>query len=245
MMQGHLQVEQGMIIKSLFNTTEQQIDAKYWNPYLGISINNKAFTVDYIYVYMDWATQRAKECASIVIVDIIQHINNQVLGRNKPVAAIEKAFRKADEVHQMCEEARLMLSPDKISRLVILEWTDIVQNEYFQHNLSIIKEEYVTNIQFKEAILSITKRNLGAIVSRLDDEQVEMLTQYIVNELPELITGFNYGGIHYNLNVYPGRISSIYAELLELEFFCQIHSRLRVIGEIASAEAYSQTHQAG
>lgn len=234
-----------MIIKSLFNTTEQQIDARHWNPYLGISINNKAFTVDYIYVYMDWATQRSKECAAIVIVDILQHINNQVLGRSKPVAAIEKAFRKADEVHQMCEEAKSKLSSDKISRLVILEWTDIVQDEYFQHNLSIVKEEYVNNKQFRKALLSITKRNLGAIVSRLNDEQVEMLTQYIVNELPELITGFKHAGIHYNLNVYPGRISSIYAELLELEFFRQIHSRLRVIGEIASAEAYSQTHQAG
>ncbi|MFO7803117.1 MAG: tRNA-dependent cyclodipeptide synthase [Desulfovermiculus sp.] len=234
-----------MIIKSLFNTTEQQINARHWNPYLGISINNKAFTVDYIYVYMDWATQRAKECAAILIVDILQHINNQVLGRSKPVAAIEKAFRKADEVHQMCEEAKSRLSSDKISRLVIIEWTDIMQDEYFQHNLSIIKEEYVNNKQFRNALLSITKRNLGAIVSRLDDEQVEMLTQYIVNELPELITGFNHGGIHYNLNVYPGKISSIYAELLELELFRQIHSKLRVIGEIASAEAYSQANQAG
>jgi tRNA-dependent cyclodipeptide synthase len=238
-------VEGEMIIKSLFNTTERQINAKHWNPYLGISINNKAFTVDYIYAYMDWATQCAKECASIVIVDIIQHINNQVLGRSKPFPAIEKAFRKADEIHQMCDEAKSRLSPDKISRLVILEWTDIVQDECFQYNLSIIKEEFVNNQQFREALLSITKRNLGAIVKRLNDEQLEMLTMYIVNELPELITGFNYGGIHYNLNVYPGRISSIYAELMELEVFNQIHSRLRIIGEIASAEAYLQTDQPG
>lgn len=234
-----------MLIKSLFNTTERQIEARHWNPYLGISINNKAFTIDYIHAYMDWATQRAQECAAIVIVDIIQHINNQILGRSKPVAAIEKAFRKADEIHHMCDEARSRLNSDKIARLVVLEWTDIVQDACFKYNLSIIKKEYTENQQFREALLAITKRNLGSIVSRLDEEQVGILTQYIVNELPELITGFNHGGIHYNLNVYPGRISSIYVELLELEFFRQIHSRLRVIGEIASAEAYSQTHQAG
>ncbi len=233
-----------MLIKSLFNTTEQQIEARHWNPYLGISINNKAFTVDYIHAYMDWATQRAKECAAIVVVDIIQHINNQILCRSKPVAAIEKAFRKADEIHHMCDEARSRLIPDKATRLVVLEWTDIVQDACFKHNLSIIKEAYNENKQFKEALLAITKRNLGSIVSRLDDDQVGMLTQYIVNELPELITGFNHGGIHYNLNVYPGRISSIYAELLELDFFHQIHSRLRITGDIASVEAYSQAVQA-
>ena len=75
----------------------------------------------------------------------------------------------------------------------------------------------------------------------MNDDQVETLTQYLVNELPELITGFNHDGIHFNLNVYPGNIASIYAQLLELEFFRTIHSRLHLLGEIASVEAYLQT----
>lgn len=227
-----------MIAASYFNTTESEIDERCWNPYLGISINNKAFTSEYLFAYMDWATERAKERAAILIVDIIQHINNQIFDRSKPISAIEKAFRKADEIHSICDEAKSKLPDEKLEKLVILDWTDIVYDEYFQHNLAIIKEEYTQNEAFREALLEITKRNLGTILKRLNEDQITALNQYLVNELPELITGFRHDGIHYNLNVYPGRIASIYAELLKLDFFRKIHSRLRMIGTIASVEAY-------
>jgi len=227
-----------MIAASYFNTTESEIDERCWNPYLGISINNKAFTSEYLFAYMDWATERAKERAAILIVDIIQHINNQIFDRSKPISAIEKAFRKADEIHSICDEAKSKLPDEKLEKLVILDWTDMVYDEYFQHNLAIIKEEYTQNEAFREALLEITKRNLGTILKRLNEDQITALNQYLVNELPELITGFRHNGIHYNLNVYPGRIASIYAELLKLDFFRKIHSRLRMIGTIASVEAY-------
>lgn len=229
-----------MIITSYFNTTQEQIDARTWNPYLGISINNKAFTCEYLYSYMKWAACRANKRFAIVIVDIIQHINNQVFDRSKPLSAIEKAFRKADAIRVLCDQAKSQLSTEEADRLVVLEWTDLVFDEYFVHNLKVFKEEYANNEQFKMAILSITKNNLGSIVNRLNDFEIEMLGQYVVNELPELVTGFNYDGVHYNLNVYPGNIASIYAELLKLDFFHHILSRVRMIGEIASVEAYCQ-----
>ena len=233
-----------MRLDSFFNTTPQEIDEKRWNPYLGISINNKAFTVEYLFEYMDWATDRAKERVAILIVDIIQHINNLVFDRSKPLSAIDKAFRKAEEIRLLCEQARARLSPEKSSRLVMIEWTDIVYDDCFRHNLGILKGEYARNVEFREALTSITRRNLGAIVHRLDDGQIEVLTHYLVNELPELMTGFRYDGIHYNLNVYPGKIASIYAGLMEYDFFKTIYSKLQIIGEIASVEAYQQTYVA-
>jgi len=68
--------------------------------------------------------------------------------------------------------------------------------------------------------------------------QVETLAQDLLNELPELVTGFRHGGIHFNMNVYPGKIASIYSELRELDCVRPIHARLRLLGEIASLEAY-------
>ena len=229
-----------MIIKSYYKTTQAQIEARRWNPYLGISINNRAFTCEYLHSYMKWAACRANTRFAVVIVDIIQHINNQVFDRSKPLSAIEKAFRKADEIRLLCEQAKSKLSTEEANRLVILEWTDLVVDECFAHNLKIFREEYANNEKFKNAIVSITKNNLGTIVKRLNDIELEMLGQYLVNELPELATGFNYDGIHYNLNVYPGNIASIYAELLKMDFFHRILSKIRMIGEIASVEAYSQ-----
>jgi tRNA-dependent cyclodipeptide synthase len=229
-----------MIIESCFNTTPQQIDARRWNPYLGISINNKAFTGQYLFAYMDWATDRAKECAAVIIVDIIQHINNQVFDRSTPIAALEKALRKAHEVRDLCDEAKSKLDPEKSARIVILEWTDIIYDESFCGNLSVINEAFSKDQQLRDALISITKRNLGSITNRMDDDQIVTLTQYLINELPELIAGFNHGGIHFNLNVYPGKIASICAELLKLDSFRRIHSRLQLLGETASAVAYLQ-----
>jgi len=59
-----------------------------------------------------------------------------------------------------------------------------------------------------------------------------------LNELPEIFAGFHYDGIHFNLNVYPGKIFSIYTELFEQEFFKPIYEQLCITAKIAIVEAY-------
>ncbi len=57
-------------------------------------------------------------------------------------------------------------------------------------------------------------------------------------ELPELVAGFMHGGVHYNLNVYPGPIGGIYDEFSGQPFWPEIRDRSRFIGPISSVEAY-------
>ena len=45
-------------------------------------------------------------------------------------------------------------------------------------------------------------------------------------------------GVHYNHNVYPGPIGSIYDEFGEQPFRPEIRDRLRFIGPICGVEAY-------
>jgi hypothetical protein len=47
-------------------------------------------------------------------------------------------------------------------------------------------------------------------------------------------------GIHSTLNVSPGKTRSIHSELMCLDFFPRTYSRLRIIGNITSVEAYSE-----
>jgi len=232
-----------MELISFFNTNETEIKNKKWNPYLGISINNKSFTIEYISSFINWASSRANKGFAIVVVDIIQHINNQVFDKSKPLSAIDKAFRKADDIRIICDQAKILVDKEKLNNLVVIDWTDLLFDEYFQYNLDLLKEEYASNYEFKEVLLEITKKNLGPIVNRLDNFKIEYLNEYLINELPELITGFRYNGVHYNLNVYPGKIASIYAELLKYDFFQQILSKIHIIDEIASVEAYLEVNQ--
>ena len=239
MSQGGLEEPRLMKIESMFNTSTAEINSRCWNPYLGISINNKVFDLDYIYDFMFWASGCAKERAAVLIVDIIQHINNEVFDRVGSLKALDKAFRKADEVLHLCERALDMLSPERRERVSILRWTDVIQEEHFIHNLDILNEAYVRDKRFRELLASITIRNLGEIVKRLDNSQVEKLSRYILNELPEIIMGFLHDGIHYNLSAYPDRIVAIYEELKGHDFFREICSRLRGIGNSAHVEVYS------
>jgi len=158
-----LKQEVVMKIESLINTTEAEIYNRQWNPYLGVSINNKVFTLEYISEFMNWATEQAKDCAAVLVVDIIQRINNEVFNRSKPIAAIEKALNKGDEILQICTTAYSSLSTEKKDRIKIIEWTDVVQDETFLWNSKILNRAFEQNLRFKEALISITKRNLGEI----------------------------------------------------------------------------------
>ncbi len=227
-----------MRIETLINTDIASIEAREWNPYLGISINNKAFTQEYIYKFMDWAALRSKDGAAVLVVDIIQRINNEILGRAKPLAAIEKAFNRADEVLALCKNAHDSLSPEKKERVVILEWPDIMYDEAFAQNARVFNDAFENETAFRNALIATTRENLGAITGRLDETQIERLTHYALSELPEIFAGFNYKGVHYNLNTYPGKILEIYTRITGLDCFEAIRAKLLIKGKIAIAEAY-------
>jgi hypothetical protein len=120
----------------------------------------------------------------------------------------------------------------------VLDWPDIMDEQYFLHNARVFAAAYTAIPEFHDFLVRLTRSNLGPIVDRLGESEVEMLATYTLHELPELATGFLHDGVHFNLNVYPGRISSIYAELLVQPFFPEIARELRSIGPYACIEAY-------
>lgn len=68
-----------MRIAGCFQTTVVEIDAGRWNPYLGISINKKAFGREYLDAFLDWSLTRSSQKVAIVLVDVLQQINSQGL----------------------------------------------------------------------------------------------------------------------------------------------------------------------
>jgi len=228
-----------MRLESCFQTTPEEIGSGRWNPYLGISINNRAFTREYLDGFLGWAVPRSRDKVAIVLVDLLQRINNQVLDRSKPATALEKAFRKADEVRDLCSEALDRLDSRSRDRVLLLEWPDIVDEQYFQHNLRLFTAAFQQDPAFREALVELSRQNLGGIAGRLGLEQLEQISHYILYELPELVTGFVFDGIHFNLNVYPGAIFKVYKQLREHDCYARIAPDLRIIGQFASVEAYA------
>lgn len=233
-----MQEEHNLRIASCFQTTPEEVDSGRWNPYLGISINNRAFTPAYLDAFLQWAVPRSRDKVALVLVDILQRINNQVLDRSKPFAAIEKAFRKADELRSLCNGVLERLDSRSRDRVHLLEWPAIMDEQYFLHNLRLFTAVFQQDPAFREALMELSRQNLGAIAGRLGLEQLEQISHYILYELPELVTGFVFDGIHFNLNVYPGMIFKVYKQLQKQACYARIEPDLRIIGPFASVEAY-------
>ncbi|MDD3916757.1 MAG: tRNA-dependent cyclodipeptide synthase, partial [Synergistaceae bacterium] len=183
-----------MRIERFFNTSTPEIDGRKWNPYLGISIQNKAFTPEYIAEFLRWAAPRSAQRTAIVVVDVLQRINNQIFDRSSPMAALAKAFRKADEIHDRIRTALDSLPEEIQNGVEILDWCDIIEETWFIPNYRIFKQEFEENAPFRNFLTGLTRGNLGSIIGRLQEPDIEQLTRYILMELPELVTGFMHSG---------------------------------------------------
>lgn len=222
------------------DNSQSDIENKKYNPFLGISINNRKFTHEYLETFMNWGAGVAKEKTAVIVVDLIQRINNEVFDRSKPIKALEKALRKADEKREICAEVYNSLSEDVKEKVKVIEWVDVIEPEYFIHNLTLLKEEYKANPEFRADLYSITSESLGTIVNRLQESEIAALSMYYLNELPTLISGVIHEGIHYNLNVYPGPLGEGYGYLVGREYFKKLLEKVRIIEKPVFIEAYCE-----
>ncbi|MFH1915061.1 MAG: tRNA-dependent cyclodipeptide synthase [Pseudomonadota bacterium] len=221
----------------IFNTTLEAIESRQWNPYLGISINNKAFTPENIAAFTRWGIEHCNTRFALLIVDVLQRINNEVFGKMKIEKAVNKAFQQADVILESCRDAVEKLPADQRERVVILEWPDIVDSVY-THNTRLVFDLFENNATFKNYILASVTNNLGNIVTRLNQDQLHTICGYVLYEVSEFLCGFVHQGVHYNLCVYPGSITALTRDLLRQDCFQAAYAQFHNYGPVAHAELY-------
>lgn len=228
-----------MRIVDVFNTTVEDMGAGGWNPYLGISIRNKYFTPEAILAFTRWGAAHAHTRFALLVVDILQRINNEVFEHAHTGKAIEKAFRQADPILEHCQAAVAALPEELRRKVIILEWADIV-DETYAASRRLVFEHYASCPEFREYITRSVSQNLGGIVDRLKEGDLDTLCQYVLFEIPEFIRGFMHGGVHYNLCIYPGSITFLTRELVRQPFFAPLLERMAAYGPVAHAEMYAE-----
>ena len=227
----------GVKIVDLYNTSVEDMQARRWNPYLGISVRNKYFTQEAILEFTKWGVAHAHTKFALLVVDILQRINNEVFEKGNTAKAIEKAFRQSDLIREYCQQAVAQLPEEQRAKVVIVEWADIVDDAYAQ-NRALVFDCFESCPEFREYITHSVSKNLGGIVDRLKDGDLETLCQYVLYEIPEFIRGFMHQGVHYNLCTYPGSITYLTRDLVKQDFFRPVYSRLLSYGPVAHAEMY-------
>jgi tRNA-dependent cyclodipeptide synthase len=227
-----------MEFRDIFNTTREDIEVGNWNPYLGISINNKYFTPEHIAAFASWGAQHCRDGFALLVVDILQRINNEVFDKANVEKAISKAFRQSDVILDACRQALATLPAADREKVVILEWPDIMDAAYC-HNTRIVFDNFQNNEAFRNYIVDSVSGNLGSIINRLNEEKRLTLCNYVLYELSEFLCGFVHKGVHYDLCVYPGSIATLTRELLQQDFFQDIYGQFIFHGPLAHAEMYA------
>ncbi len=83
-----------MEIKTYLNCTEQEIQSKKFNIFVGISLGNKYFTKDNIKKYVLWALENTKDDVLVLIADKNHAINYEVFNDYTFERGLQVALRK-------------------------------------------------------------------------------------------------------------------------------------------------------
>ncbi len=200
-----------MRIASLLNISESELSVKKFNIFIGISLGNKYFSREHIRAYITWAIENTKDKVIVLIPDKIHAINYEVKGEYSPKRAAAVAKRKGDEIEQMVAAITEELNISE-SKLQIVRWEQIEDVHYLQM-LSVFRNAFEKNLEFRKTIIDITKGTPHIRNLNLNEVQYKKLSQYVIDELPMLVSGIRKDGTAYELLPYPGFVNIDYLSM--------------------------------
>lgn len=204
----------------------EDILSKRHNILIAISLGNKWFTKEHLRECIQWALENTKERVLVWVADKIHAVNYEVKDKKSPEVSLRRALREGDEKLSIIKEILSELSQTDSNKIDIARQADIENlsehrrlKEYFHQKLNNDK-------RFREAVLDIVKSTVSL---RLNEAQIEKLSEYVLNELPMILKSFTYKRIEYSCYPYP--ISTKIAEFVEKiqnkEIFPEIVNELK------------------
>jgi tRNA-dependent cyclodipeptide synthase len=182
----------------------KEIEDKRFNIYLGISLGNKWFTKENIKESIKWGLRYTKERFCVQIADTLHAINYEVREGCSKRKANKRALKEGDIFVELVKEILRELPEKDRERIDIIRWDDIRKDKEYQRQFHFLTNKFEKDLGFKREIKSIVR---DFYVNRLrrepDEEKIEKLCYYVLDELPELLNGFEHNGVKYNCWIYP------------------------------------------
>lgn len=195
-----------------FHVTQEEIDKKLFNVFIGISLGNKLLTPELAERYVKWAHKNTKDNAVVLIADDIDFINWMIFRGFSREEAEKKVRQKGYGMKGMFDKAirnlaRAENDPTYITKVHIIFWSDALNWGYDQLK-EILAEEYKTNQKFREQVLYFVNKYIELREAEISDKDKDKLADYIISELPMLIGGIYWNDTLYNLILYPTYVDS-------------------------------------
>ncbi len=206
----------------------KEVQDKKFNIYVGISLGNKWFTKSHLKENLLWCLQYTKNRAGLLIGDTLHSINYEVRNGDSSEKARRKALKKGDEMVIVLEQIIKELPLEEQRRIDIIRWDEVKKSSFNKEFLSIFYKEYEENVIFRMEILKIV--NLHLADNNFTEEQKIKLGTYILEELPELLHGFDYYGTFYDCYTYPydGLLNQMVEKIQNKELFPEFHKKLDI-----------------
>lgn len=228
-----------MRVTGYLNTTKEDVDQNRFNIFCGLSLGNK-YLLENIGPYLKWALTHTKERVAVLIPDKLQAVNYEVKSGYSPTRALTVALRKGEEIDQAVRKtiSTLALPADKIS---IYRWADIEEDSTYLPNLAVIHAAFQADAAFRSAVVSMVKETPHLRTLNLPESDYVRLAKYILDELPILVTGFEKGGVAFDLLPYPGFAALDYLaiDLQEGKLYPHITEQLQIPRKLSLIEAYA------
>jgi len=209
--------------------TLDEIEAKEFNIYLGISLGNKWFTKEHIREYLVWALKYTKSKISILVADTLHSINYEVRNNLSPEKARDKALKQGDKICEMLKEIINNFPTEEQKKIIITRWDEIQNIKTHEKTKEIFNKKFKEDPKFKEKLLKIIKTHTKQ--ENFSNEKNEKLATYLLNELPELLHGYELNETYYNLYIYPkdSLLSKFIDQIQKNQIFPELHEKIENI----------------
>jgi tRNA-dependent cyclodipeptide synthase len=184
------------------NIEKGEVESKKFNIFIGISLGNLFFSKENLRGYVLWALKYTCEDVVVMIADDIQAVNYQTFKELNEEEALVKA-RELGEEKEITVRRIISVLPEKDRNSIkIIKWKDVASEEY-SRKVGLIFEEFEKNEKFRKTIVGIVSSAFGDKMKDIDESGVLKLSEYVLNELPLMIEGLNYGNKFYSVMPYP------------------------------------------
>lgn len=205
---------------------KEDVLSKKHNIFIGISMGNKWFTKEHIKEYIEWALKNTKEKVLIWIADKIHAVNYEVKNNQSHENALKRALREGDKKMIIIKEMIQELSKKERERIDIARWGDLEVLNYHIKLKDFFHEKFSKDKKFKESVLDVVTSTISLSFT---NTQIEKLSEYVLNELPEILATFTFKGVEYGCYPYPinTNVAAFVEKIQDKEIFPEIAKELK------------------
>jgi tRNA-dependent cyclodipeptide synthase len=183
--------------------SKEALEAQEYNLCAGISLGNKWFTPENILGHIEWALRYTKDYVVICPADDIHAINIQVRNRRSYASALSRARKiSSDLMSSVRKLVSSRLSEEQINKLVYATWSDVA-NDNYKRKVNWLYTYTEEDPEFKSRIQNIVRQYTKNENRLFSDEDISLLSTYVIEELPELIERQSIKGYTYDADLYP------------------------------------------